>query len=165
MPRRAPGPSSVSLDALDLGHLALFVGMRVNDLVLEEMHAAGFQGLRHAHGFVFQHLLGGARSIGELAALMEVTQQATSKTIAELEKQGFVEEVASGDARVRRIRLSARGLAAVELGRAVRAEFEQRFAQEHSPRAVKQAKELLASVLTSLGGADTVRRRRVKMPR
>ncbi|WP_051256818.1 MarR family transcriptional regulator [Cystobacter fuscus] len=155
----------VQPESLDLGHLALFVGMRVNDLVLEEIHAAGFTGLRQAHGFVFQHLLGGARSISELAALLEVTQQAASKTIAELEKLGYVEETRSEDARVRRVRLSSRGQAAVDKSRAARAGLEERLRRDHGSRAVEEARKLLASALDSLGGTQAVRARKVRSPR
>ncbi|WP_257461240.1 MarR family transcriptional regulator [Archangium lipolyticum] len=157
--------AAVRLDTLDLGHLALFVGMRVNDLVLEELHAAGFTGLRQAHGYVFQHLLGGARSIGELAGLLEVTQQAASKTVAELEKLGYVEEAGSDDARVRRVRLSVRGQASVERSRSARAELEKRFESLQGRRALEDTRKLLGEVLESLGGAEAVRTRRIRSPR
>ncbi|WP_224370062.1 MarR family winged helix-turn-helix transcriptional regulator [Hyalangium versicolor] len=157
--------SAVSLEQLDLGYLALFVGMRVNELTLDELHGAGFTGLRHAHGFVFQHLLGGPHSISELAALLEVTQQAASKTVAELEQLGFLEQTPSTDARVRRVGLSERGQAAVEKGRSVRAELEKRFARTLGRRAIDDARKLLAQVLDSLGGAEAVRSRKVRLPR
>jgi DNA-binding MarR family transcriptional regulator len=164
MARETQGPA-VELEQLDLGYMALFVGMRVNEQVLEELHAAGFTGLRHAHGFTFQHLLGGPRSISELAALLEVTQQAASKTVAELERLGFIEETPSEDARVRRVRLSARGQAAVDTSRALRANLQKRFERSHGKRAVHEARKLLAQVLASLGGAEPVRARRVRPPR
>ena len=164
MPRRMDA-AAVRLESLDLGYLALFVGQRVNEQVLEDIHAAGFTGLRHAHGYVFQHLLGGPRSISELAGLLEVTQQAASKTVAELESLGYVEKTESGDARVRRVALSARGQAAVEKTRAVRAGLQKRFERQHGARAVEEARKLLAAVLTSLGGAEAVRARRVRAPR
>jgi DNA-binding MarR family transcriptional regulator len=164
MARETEG-SEVRLEELDLGYLALFVGMWVNERVLEGIHAVGFMGLRHAHGYVFQHLLGGPRSISELATLLEVTQQAASKTVAELEKLGFIEQTPSEDARVRRVRLSARGLAAVEKSRALRAELQERFERRHGKRAVEDARKLLAQVLDSLGGAEAVRSRRVRFPR
>jgi DNA-binding MarR family transcriptional regulator len=157
--------AAVQPGSLDLGHLALFVGMRVNDVVLEELHAAGFTGLRYAHGFVFQHLLGGPRSISELAGLLEVTQQAASKTVAELEKLGYVEEAGSEDARVRRVRLSSRGQAAVDKSRALRAGLEERWKRAHGSRALEAARELLANLLESLGGSEAVRTRRIRQPR
>ncbi len=164
MARETETPA-VKLEELDLGYLALFVGMRINELTLEAVHEAGFAGLRHAHGFVFQHLMEGPRSISELAALLEVTQQAASKTVAELEQLGFIEKTPSEDARVRRVRLSARGRAAVEKGRASRDELQKRFERIHGKRAIEDARELLAKVLTSLGGAEAVRSRRIRMPR
>ncbi len=156
---------SVRLEELDLGYLALFVGMRMNELVLEQVHAAGFQELRYSHGFVFQHLLGGPRSISELAGLLDVTQQAASKTVAELERLGFIEDTASDDARVRRVCLSARGMAAVEKGRSVRSELQKRLERSHGPRAVEATRQLLAEVLSSLGGAEAVRSRKLRQPR
>lgn len=164
MPRRTD-EQTVQLEALDLGYLALFVGQRVNERVLEDIHAAGFTGLRHAHGYVFQHLLGGPRSISELAGLLEVTQQAASKSVAELEALGYVEKTESEDARVRRVALSEHGRAAVEKTRAVRAGLQKRFERQHGAAAVDAARKLLAEVLTSLGGAEAVKGRRVRPPR
>jgi DNA-binding MarR family transcriptional regulator len=155
---------SVRLEALDLGYLALFVGMRMNELVLDKVHAAGFEGLRHSHGYVFQHLLGGPRSISELAALLGVTQQAASKTVAELERLGFIEDTASDDARVRRVGLSSQGMAAVDKSRAVRAELQKRLERSQGQQAVEATRKLLADVLTSLGGAEAVRSRKLRQP-
>jgi DNA-binding MarR family transcriptional regulator len=52
------------------------------------------------------------RLAGELVGLLEVTQQAASKSVAELERLGFIEETASEDARVRRVCVSSKGMAA-----------------------------------------------------
>lgn len=162
---RDTGRPAVELEALDLGYLALFVGMRVNEQVLEGLHAAGFTGVRHSHGYVIQHLLGGPRSISELAGLLEVTQQAASKTVAELTQLGLLEPVSSEDARVRRVRLSSRGQAVVDTSRTLRAELQQRFERTFGKRAVQDARKLLAQVLGSLGGAQAVQSRRVRLPR
>lgn len=164
MPRRKDS-APLRPESLDLGYLALFVGMRVNEVVLEEVHAAGFADLRHSHGYVFQHLLGGPRSIGELAALLEVTQQAASKSVAELVSLGYVEQAPSEDARVRRVGLSAHGLAAIEKTRAVRASLEERFKRRQGRPAVDEARRVLAEVLEGLGGTEAVRTRRVRAPR
>lgn len=166
MPRpRKTAQAAVRPESLDLGYLALFVGMRMNEVVLEELHAAGFPDVRHSHGYVFQHLLGGARSIGELGVLLEVTQQAASKTIAELQALGYVEDVASEDARVRRVGLSARGRAVIDKTRGLRATLEARFKRAQGARAVDEAREVLTRVLESLGGLEAVRGRRIRMPR
>src|SRR5204863_3802125 len=93
--------------ALDLGYLAQFVGAAFASAVQERLAAEGFDGLRFSHGYLVQHLVEGERTIGELAERLEVTQQAVSKTVAELEGLGYLERLAdAADARVRRVRLT-----------------------------------------------------------
>ena len=151
--------------ALDIGYLALFVGYAFTDKVQAKL-AVGFEGLRFAHGSVFQHLVEGPRTLGELAAALEVSQQAASKSIAELEALGYVERVADeADARVRRVRLSERGRGAVARARKIRASLERKLAAERGARAIEQCRAVLADVLESLGGAEAVKKRRVRGPR
>jgi DNA-binding MarR family transcriptional regulator len=152
--------------SLDLGYLALFVGHAVNEAVLASLAARGHGDLRTSHGFVFQHLVAGARTIGELAERLAVSQQAASKAVAELERLGYVERTAdAGDARVRRIALSARGRAAIGAGRKARAALERRLEARCGAAAVAAARRTLAAALTELGGAEAVRGRRVIAPR
>jgi DNA-binding MarR family transcriptional regulator len=151
---------------LDLGHLALFVGYAFAGAVQERIAEAGFEGLRFSHGFVVQHLIDGERTIGELAERLEVTQQAASKTVAELEALGYLERVADPeDARIHRVRLSARGSAVVAATRKARAALERKLEARHGARGVAAARAVLAGVLDSLGGVEAVRGRRVLPPR
>lgn len=152
--------------ALDLGYLALFVGYAFNQAVQAKLEERGFSGLRQSHGFVIQHLIDAPRTIGELAARLEVTQQAASKSVAELEALGYVERSPDeADARIRRVRLSERGQEVVAFTRRTRAALERRLAARHGESALAQTRALLAEVLESLGGAAAVRARRVTMPR
>lgn len=152
--------------ALDLGHLALFVGLAFAERVQERLAAGGFAELRSSHGFVIQHLIGAERTIGELAARLQVTQQAASKAVAELEALGHVERVADpNDARLRRVRLTKRGLLAVQRARRARAALQRQLAARHGKRALAACQAVLAEVLESLGGAEAVRARRVVAPR
>ena len=64
--------------------------------------ARGFTGLRFSHGFLVQRLVEAEQAIAALAAALEVTQQAVSKTVAELEGLGYVRRRPDPrDARVR----------------------------------------------------------------
>src|SRR5262245_3908345 len=69
-------PASVNPDgpidpsALPLTHLAMFLGLRVNELIVERGRAAGFRQFRESHGFVIQHLIESERTITELANRM-----------------------------------------------------------------------------------------------
>jgi DNA-binding MarR family transcriptional regulator len=149
----------VELEDLDLGHLAKFVGLAYDEEVERALVREGLTGLRQAHGYLFQHLLAGEPTIGELAERMEVTQQAASKSVAELEDLGYVERAADPrDGRVRRIGLTARGREAVECSRRVRRELDQRLLALADPR------EDLVRLLRALGAEPRIRTRRVRPP-
>ena len=155
----------LDLAQLDLGYLALFVGQRVTEVVTERMRADGFADVRATHGYVIQHLLGGPRTITELAGLLGVTQQAASKTVAELVACGWADAVESAaDRRARIIALSAEGHELVAHARKVRKHLHAKLGTKHGV-ALERARKLLAEVLEELGGADAVRRREVRAPR
>ena len=156
--------SDVDLAGLDLGYLALFVGMRVNELLLAKLHAAGYDDARHAHGYIFQHLITGPRTITELAGLLDVSQQAASKQVAELIELGYLASAPSRDRRARQISLSARGHACIALSRQVRAKLEHQLVAKHGA-ALARTRALLATILDELGGAPAVRARQVRTPR
>lgn len=149
---------------LDLGYAALFVGLRVNELVMERLKRGGFENVRESHGYVIQHLIGGERSITELARRMEVTQQAASKAVAQLVELGILEAAAGADRRSKRIRLSARGWESVRRGREIRRRIEGRLRGSIGERRYSRAKETLLACLGELGGLTRIRSRRVRMP-
>lgn len=149
---------------LDLGYLALFVGMRMNELVTQALAAAGFAELRQSHGYLFQHLMAGPRTVTELSELMGVTQQAASKAVAELVELGFLEQAPTSDRRARRIALSSRARKAIATTREIRAEREQSLRAVHGAKAIDEGRALLARILEGLGGLEAVRGRRVRSP-
>ena len=149
---------------LDLGYLSLFVGLRVNQLVLERMRAAGFQQVRESHGYLIQHLIESDRTITELAGRMQVTQQAASKAVAELLTLGVLDLVAGRDRREKTVRLSDRGWTLVRLGRRVRREIERRLIRVAGREEYEAAKSVLTACLDALGGTERVRSRRVLPP-
>ena len=149
---------------LDLGYLSLFLGLRVNQLVMERMRAAGFQQVRESHGYLVQHLIDSDRTITELARRMEITQQATSKAVAELVTLGVLELIVSADRREKTVRLSNRGWTLVRLGRRVRRGIERQLIRIAGREEYGQAKSVLTACLDALGGTERVRSRRVLPP-
>jgi DNA-binding MarR family transcriptional regulator len=153
------------VDNLDLGHLALFFGLRVNELVMERMKESGFEGVRERHGFVIQHLIERERTITQLAERMEVTQQAASKTVAEMIKAGALEMVRNrDDRRTRVIRLSKRAQEAVRVSRRERQKLERRLIAVVGKDSYVTAQKTLRRCLEAFGGLDRVESRRVRMP-
>jgi DNA-binding MarR family transcriptional regulator len=151
-------------EALPLSHLAHFVGLAANRQVLTEMRTAGFGDVRESHGFLIQHLLRGPHSVGELAGLLGVTQQAVSKSVAELTAGGYLESIAGQDARVRLVQLSERGHACVRYSRKLREKLERRLTKALGGERARETQRALSDVLALLGGVEAVRQRRVPPP-
>jgi DNA-binding MarR family transcriptional regulator len=160
-----PDRPEVDPGLLDLGYLALFVGLAYGDSVQAELKKA-HPDVRYAHGFLIQHLVGAERTIGELAERMEITQQGVSKSVAELEGLGYLErKVDPSDARARRIGLSKRGKQLIAETRRRRAAIEHRLEVTHGKHKLARLRSELAEVLDSLGGSEAVRQRRVRFDR
>jgi DNA-binding MarR family transcriptional regulator len=144
---------------------ALFAGWALADEVQRRIAADGMADLRFADGFVFQHLVPGAQTIGTLAERLEVSQQAASKAVADLERRGYVQREADpADGRARRVALTARGRAAIDAGRRHRAAVEAELAERLGRRRVEAARRTLVDALEALGGGAAVRGRRVRPP-
>jgi DNA-binding MarR family transcriptional regulator len=150
---------------LDLSLASLFAGWALADELQRRLAADGHGDLRFADGFVFQHLVGGPLPVGALAERLGVTQQAASKSAADLERRGYVARTADpADARARLVALTDRGRAAIEGARRHRAAIEDALAERLGPRRVEAARRVLVETIGELGD-DTVRARRVRAPR
>ncbi|WP_433207480.1 MarR family winged helix-turn-helix transcriptional regulator [Dactylosporangium sp. CS-047395] len=150
---------------LDLGTVALFTGYAAAAELMREVAAEGYGDVRFSHGYVFQHLVDASPTIGDLAARLDMTQQGASKIVAELERAGYVARVADvGDARVRRVELTPRGVEMLRVYRAARFRQEQRLVALYGAERLAAARALLVEVLEGMGGAEAVRRRDVRPP-
>jgi DNA-binding MarR family transcriptional regulator len=150
---------------LDLPLASLFAGWAMADELQRRLAAEGMDDVRFADGIVFQHLVEGPRTISSLAERLEVSQQAASKAVADLDRRGYVERAADpDDARARLVRLTARGEGAIEAGRRLRAAIEAELAERLGPRRAEGARRLLNEVVRELGAEEPVRGRRVRPP-
>ena len=150
---------------IDIATLAWIAGSSANERLLATIRRSGHPQLRNSHGYVFQHLLAGTPTVGELAELLGVTQQAASKAVVELEGLGYVERRPDPlDGRIRRLSLTARGRRAVLAARTAHAELERELAGTVGPRAMAATRRTLAALIEVVGARDAVARRRVKAP-
>ena len=153
-------------DQADLSLVSLFAGWELAGEVQRRLAAGGHADLRFADGFVFQHLIGGPLPVGALAQRLGVSQQAASKTVADLERRGYVARRPDpDDARARLVALTARGEDAIEGARRHRAALTGELAERLGARRVEAARRLLIGVVAELGGEADVRGRRVRAPR
>ncbi|GAA2320183.1 MarR family winged helix-turn-helix transcriptional regulator [Glycomyces scopariae] len=91
--------------------LRLFAAFRAAvDAVHDDLARAGHEHLRPMHGFVFQAIGTRGTTAVELGARLGVSKQAAGKTIAALERQGYVERAPDPhDARRKAVRLTDAG--------------------------------------------------------
>ena len=132
---------------------------------MEAAARAGFTGFRESHGYVLQHFIDSDRAITELARRMEVTQQAASKSVAEIVRIGLLEEAPSEDRRAKRIRLSDKGWEFVKLTRRVRKRLEKKLAARIGQQCYESTRSALLQGLEELGEVERIRSRRVRAPR
>jgi len=151
----------VDLEALDLATLSWLTGSAANEFLLQAIRSAGHPQLRISHGYVFQLLVDGPRAIGEIAQDLGVTQQAASKSVAELTSLGYLSSVQDEqDARVRRVALSNAGRKAVTDARAARAKLERKLVKALGTNTVQTARKALIKLLEASGGVEAARQRR-----
>ena len=138
------------------------------DRMLRHLEEAGFAGFTTRTGFVLRVLDGEALSLRELADRLEMSSPAALKVIDTMVADGFVERTtAPEDRRVRAVRATAHGRAALEAARSFHAAVEQELVEAVGPddaAAVRrglaaiagQATEVIPQVLRrSTGGAAT----------
>lgn len=105
----------------DLVLLVQACGARLNDDVLARVRSEAGDDVRIRDGYVFQHIVDGPCSVSELARRLGVTQQATSKQVADLVGRGLVVRRRDpADARAWQVSLSERGRDVVHAGRRAR---------------------------------------------
>ncbi len=151
--------------AIDLPTLVSLTGLATSEHLLRRLREGGHPEVRISHGYVFQHLLGGSPTVGELAGLLDITQQGASKVVVELESLGYVERRPDlDDSRVRRVALTALGRTVIERGRTARAKLEAELLADIGPRAMKATRRTLLRLLERTGGLASVAARRVKPP-
>lgn len=147
--------------SLDLPTLAALAGSAASEHLLQELRAAGYRGVRASHGYIVQRLIDAEPTVGEIATDLGITQQAVSKTVAEMEGLGLVtRRVGPDDGRIRRLVLTPAGAALIESVRASRAELERAVATTVGD--LGAAKAALVALLEAAGGIDAVRTRRAR---
>ena len=136
--------SVASSSGLNLG-LLLFVPYRaLENHVFASLARAGFDDLTVARGRLFQRISPTGSRLTDLADQAQVTKQAASGLVDELERAGYVSRVPDPtDARARLIQIAPRGAAAVEVAAAAVAEVEAEWLGHLGPRRVAELHHIL----------------------
>jgi DNA-binding MarR family transcriptional regulator len=157
--------TTVAPPSIDVASLAMLAGGAIERHVLTQLRGHGHPRIKTSHGFVFQHLIDGTPTVGELATKLRITQQGASKVIVELEALGYVTRNQQvGDARVRRVELTDAGRAVIALSRQVRAELDLALERVLGADGLQLFRTNLVGLLAAVGGLDVVRARAVPLP-
>ena len=151
--------------AADLSLASLFAGWALADELQRRLAAEGFEDSRFSDGVVFQHLVAGPVTISTLAEQLGVTQQAASKTVADLWIRRYVNRRPEpSDARARQVVLTDRGEAIIAAARKHRAAIDAELRKALGDDAVEQTRLLLVDVIDRLGASPSLRARAVRPP-
>ena len=119
--------------------IGILLGLAYGAFVAEmhaDLAARGFDDLGRSYGYVFRVLADGDRSLSELAGLLGMTLPGAGKIVDEMVERGYVRRHPDrSDRRVKRLRLSSRGRAALKAARAFHRRFERRLADGSALRA------------------------------
>ncbi|GAA3546226.1 MarR family winged helix-turn-helix transcriptional regulator [Kribbella ginsengisoli] len=149
----------------DLSLASLFTGWALADELQRRLAVDGFEDSRFADGVVFQHLVTAPVTISTLADLLGVTQQAASKSVADLQARGYLSRAADPtDARAKLVTLTPRGQAIIAAARKHRAAIDRELQKALGPDRVESARQLLIDALHHLNATPALQSRRVRPP-
>ena len=104
------------------------------DDVHGELAHRGHPGVRASHEFALRAIDEGADTASELGRRLSVSKQGAARTIAALEKLGYVErEPDSSDGRLKRLRVTDRGHDMMTLGASLFDDVRERWAAQMGP--------------------------------
>jgi DNA-binding MarR family transcriptional regulator len=113
----------------NMRQLLLRASRIVNRHVVEGLQACGYTGLRSTHTTLLSNIDLAGSSVTEAAERAGITKQAMGRLASELEETGYIRvETEPGDARVRVLRLTARGRKLMLDSLDVMTELERRYA-------------------------------------
>lgn len=155
-------PSTALADA-DLSLAVLFASRAMTDEIERRLADDGFDDLRISDRPLFQHLLDGPLMIGALAGRLGITQQATSKAVADLEDRGYVvRQEHTTDGRSRLAALTPKGRRVIEADGRHRADLEHELRQRLGSRRIGPVRGTLLAVVDALGVERPNRGRRFR---
>lgn len=159
------------LAILGIGYSGLFLGQRMNELIIAQCRRCGFPQMRESHGYVIQHLVGKdgpvARTGSELARRMGVSQQAASKAVAELVRLGVVRIVPppdGADRRAKLLQLTDIGWQGVTEARRARERLERQLEKKLGTARYAATRAALRECLGLMGGVERIQNRQIQMP-
>jgi DNA-binding MarR family transcriptional regulator len=145
----------MSEPTLPLARLLLLAHRQLVDGLHEQLRERGWKDVRESYGFVLLATRGTPTTTTDLAALLGVSKQATSKLLDAMEASRYVQRTADpDDARMKVVALAPRGHELLAVVEAIYAELEGEWDAAVGPKALGQVRATLTDVV--LAGNDGV---------
>jgi DNA-binding MarR family transcriptional regulator len=129
---------------LNIALLCFIVYRAMEDRVLRDLAAGGFDDVTAAQGRVFARIGPKGTRVSELAEQARITKQTAGFLVDQLERAGYVRrENDPTDARARLVVIAERGLAAVEVARRTEADVQAEWARHLGRRTASQLHQAL----------------------
>jgi len=133
--------------AIDFGILLGLSYQAFVDGLRSALEAEGFTDMGPSYGYVFRALGAEVMHLRALAGRLGMTDQGAAKIIDEMEARGYVErQPHPDDGRIKRLRLAARGRAALAAARRFHGKYERRLAQRLGSREVAMVRQVLEAI-------------------
>lgn len=115
---------------------------------VDEMRAGLDDDLHRSFGYVARAVADAPLTLGELAARLGMTPPGALKIVDEMEASGHLERTPDPrDARVKRLRLTAKGKSALAAARRFHAQFEARLAKRVGKAKAAACREVLEAII------------------
>ncbi len=138
--------------SIDFGILLGLAYQAFVDELRGHLQNHGFEDINSAYGYVFRALSADALHLRQVAERLGMTDQGAAKIINEMEQRGYVERYPDlVDGRVKKLRLSARGLSALGLAREFHDAFERRFDASLGGTKIKVTRRTLEAMVATTG--------------
>jgi DNA-binding MarR family transcriptional regulator len=120
-----------------------------------DLHAAGFEDVRSAHGAVFQNIRAQGSRITEMAEQAQITRQAMGQLVDDLERLGYVTRIPDPlDGRAKLVTLTDQGWLAIRAARRAFADMEKAWATLLGAEHVEAMRETLHGINAWFDGKD-----------
>lgn len=143
------------MTGVPLARLFAMAYRQMVDQLHERLAERGWTGVRPAFGFVLLALRDGPASLRDLPDALGTTKQAVSKLVDAMVAAGYVQRAADpGDARAKRVQLSARGRSLLAEVEAIWGDLEGQWAQTLGRGRLEDLRGDLEAVLRGAHGGS-----------
>jgi DNA-binding MarR family transcriptional regulator len=139
--------------SIDFGILLGLAYQNFVDELRAHLETKGFKDMGRSYGYVFRALDQELLHLRQLAERLGMSDQGAAKIVNEMQERGYLERYAdAADGRVKKLKLSKRGLAALSAARQFHQSYEQSLSALLPPKQLSTTRRVLETMIAQTGG-------------